>query len=135
MKNIFLLLLTIAFYLSACQTGNNPNNETAETKQLVIKQGKIDKTAFANKLKLAPANQLIDVRTPEEFNEGHIENAVNIDFYSDQFIDEINKSLDKNKTVFLYCKSGGRSGKAYTMLKENGFKEVYDLKGGYSNWK
>lgn len=77
--------------------------------------------------------QLIDVRTPAEFQEGHIPNAENIDYYSSDFIAEI-QNLDKNKPVYVYCKSGGRSSDAAEILHENGFKEVYDLKGGITAW-
>ena len=77
--------------------------------------------------------QLIDVRTPKEYNEGHIGAAKNIDFYGATFKTQMEK-LDRNKPVLLYCHSGGRSGQALTMLKSMGFKEVYDLKGGWSSW-
>ncbi|RED48305.1 rhodanese-like domain-containing protein [Seonamhaeicola aphaedonensis] len=78
--------------------------------------------------------QLIDVRTPKEFEEGHIKNANNIDFYSETFKEEITK-LDPNKTLLLYCRSGGRSGKTSKILQELGFKKVYDLEGGILKWK
>jgi rhodanese-related sulfurtransferase len=80
-----------------------------------------------------PDVQLVDVRTPEEFNEGHIENAVNIDFMADDFDAKV-VSLDKEKPVMVYCKSGGRSAKASARLKELGFKNITDLEGGISNW-
>lgn len=78
--------------------------------------------------------QLIDVRTPEEFAEGFIEGAQNIDFYSDTFDKDILK-LDKTKPVVLYCKSGGRSAKCSEKLIEAGFVKVYDLDGGITQWK
>lgn len=77
--------------------------------------------------------QLVDVRTPKEYNDGHIGAAKNIDFYGSTFKSQMEK-LDRNKPVLLYCHSGGRSGQALTMLKSMGFKEVYDLKGGWSSW-
>ena len=77
--------------------------------------------------------QLVDVRTPKEYNDGHIGVAKNIDFYGSTFKSQMEK-LDRNKPVLLYCHSGGRSGQALTMLKSMGFKEVYDLKGGWSSW-
>jgi len=80
------------------------------------------------------ANQLIiDVRTPEEFSEGYIENAININFYDDNFINQF-ANYNKEEPIFVYCRSGGRSGKASKKLLELGFKNVYDLKGGYLNW-
>ena len=78
--------------------------------------------------------QLVDVRTPEEFNEGYIENAQNIDYYSPTFDEDIQK-LDKSKPVILYCKSGNRSGKCAEILKEAGFEKIYDLEGGITEWK
>lgn len=77
--------------------------------------------------------QLIDVRTPEEFGEGHIEGAENIDFYSDNFQNEFDK-LDKEKPVYLYCRSGVRSNQSAQKLSEMGFKEIYDLEGGFLNY-
>ncbi|HEY9177015.1 MAG TPA: rhodanese-like domain-containing protein [Flavipsychrobacter sp.] len=77
---------------------------------------------------------LLDVRTAGEYNDGHIKGAKNIDWYSPSFQDEVAK-LDKTKPVFVYCKSGGRSGQATQVLKSMGFKEVYDLEGGITRWK
>ena len=80
-----------------------------------------------------PDVQLVDVRTPEEFSQGHIENAINIDFMADDFDAKV-ASLDKEKPVMVYCKSGGRSAKAAARLKELGFKSITDLEGGITNW-
>lgn len=77
---------------------------------------------------------LLDVRTAGEFGEGHIKDALNIDWYSPDFKEQVAK-LDKSKPVFLYCRSGGRSGQAAQMLKGMGFTEVYDLDGGITRWK
>jgi rhodanese-related sulfurtransferase len=77
---------------------------------------------------------LIDVRTPEEYAEGAIKGSVNIDFFNQQaFIKQIS-SLDKNKPVYLYCRSGNRSMKAARQLVSSGFEKVYDLAGGYMAW-
>ena len=81
-----------------------------------------------------PEVQLVDVRTPEEFSEGHLENAINIDVTADDFDAKV-ASLDKEKPVMVYCKSGGRSAKASARLKELGFKTISDLEGGITNWK
>ncbi len=77
--------------------------------------------------------QLIDVRTPEEYEEGHILNAQNIDYNSPNFEVDITK-LDKTKPVLLYCKSGNRSGKSSQIFLEAGFKTIYDLEGGITEW-
>ncbi len=78
--------------------------------------------------------QLIDVRTPKEYEGGYISNAQNIDFMSPTFDEDITR-LDKDKPVILYCKSGGRSSKCAKKMKDAGFKKIYDLKGGISQWK
>ena len=80
-----------------------------------------------------PDVQLVDVRTPEEFSEGHLENAINIDVTADDFDAKV-VGLDKEKPVMVYCKSGGRSAKASARLKELGFKNISDLEGGITNW-
>ncbi len=77
--------------------------------------------------------QLIDVRTPGEFAEGHLENAVNINVNSNDFAAQVEK-LDKEQPVYIYCKSGGRSGNAGKQLEAMGFKTIYDLKGGILSW-
>ena len=78
--------------------------------------------------------QLIDVRTPEEFINGSIVKAQNINFNSPFFKEQVLK-LDKNKPVVVFCHAGGRSAKASLMLDSLGFKQIYDLKGGFSSWK
>lgn len=77
--------------------------------------------------------QLLDVRTPEEYGEGHLAKAANVDYKNPDFKEKIAK-LDKSKPVYVYCLSGGRSAAAATALHESGFKEVYDMKGGYLKW-
>ena len=86
-----------------------------------------------SKLISQPGVVLLDIRTAQEFNDGFIENAQNIDFYNEQFANEIN-SLDKEKVYALYCRSGHRSGLALKMMKENGFQSVCHLDGGIINW-
>ncbi len=78
--------------------------------------------------------QLIDVRTPKEYNHGYILNAVNIDFLSDDFVSEIGK-LNKDKPVYIYCRSGRRSAQSVNKFKKAGFTKIYDLEGGILNWK
>lgn len=78
--------------------------------------------------------QLIDVRTTKEFETGHIDQAVNINYFAADFKEQISK-LDKKKPVYVYCQGGGRSGAAAKMMTEMGFKLVFDLEGGYDGWK
>lgn len=77
--------------------------------------------------------QLIDVRTPSEFNSGHIKGAKNIDFFSGRFNVEFSK-LNKDKPVYVYCRSGSRSRQTAKKLSNMEFKEIYDLKGGILNY-
>ena len=74
--------------------------------------------------------QILDVRTPAEYNTGHIKNAFLVDWTQRDVFEERVKYLDKNKPVYTYCLVGGRSSAAVARLKELGFKEVYNLKGG-----
>jgi len=77
---------------------------------------------------------LIDVRTPNEYASGHLENSVNIDYKADNFKDLISE-LDTDQEVYVYCKVGGRSGRSAKILKDMGFKKVYDLEGGILAWE
>ena len=77
--------------------------------------------------------QIIDVRTPTEYQEGHIDNALNVDFKSADFIKKISK-FDRNKTLLIYCRSGNRSGRASKIMDSLGFTKIYDLEGGFMNW-
>jgi thioredoxin len=94
----------------------------------------IDATVFSTKLNTTPNAQLIDVRTPSEYNTGHIENAKNIDWLGNDFVTNVS-NLDKSKPVFVYCKVGGRSSKAASKLAELGFTKIYDLNGGFLKWE
>ncbi len=76
---------------------------------------------------------LIDVRTKDEFDLGHIDSAINLDFYSETFQNDI-LSLPKNETIVLYCRTNNRSSKTANILKENGFKEISVLEGGITEW-
>ena len=77
---------------------------------------------------------LVDIRTPREFNSGHIEKAININFLSSEFDEQIQK-LDTTKTLVIYCRSGNRSSKSTSKFVKVGFDNLYDLKGGVLNWQ
>lgn len=83
--------------------------------------------------KITGTIQLVDVRTPEEYNEGFIKNAENINVFDKDFLNQMS-NLDKNEPIYVYCKSGKRSGKAANQLKEAGFSKIYNLEGGIMNW-
>lgn len=111
---LFLLLLQLAFFGVNAQTVLTPDEFEA----------KLAKTSNA---------QLIDVRTPTEYKDGHLFKSENIDYKSPAFKEQIAK-LDKNKPVFVYCLGGVRSAGAAEILHQNGFTEIYDMKGGYMKW-
>jgi rhodanese-related sulfurtransferase len=77
---------------------------------------------------------ILDVRTPEEVASGYISGSVNIDIKAPDFQEKIN-ALSKDKTYIVYCKRGGRSSKAFDMMKEKGFAKVYNMLGGIMKWK
>lgn len=76
---------------------------------------------------------ILDVRTPEEYKAGHIPNAKLVNFYADNFSTRID-SLDKSKTYLVYCAKGGRSSSASDLMAKKGFKQVYNLEHGFSQW-
>lgn len=77
---------------------------------------------------------LVDVRTPEEFSQGALPNAVNISVTAISFPFDISK-LDKEKPVMIYCKAGSRSARAALAMKALGFSTIYELDGGYLAWQ
>ncbi|MEI6620798.1 MAG: rhodanese-like domain-containing protein [Actinomycetes bacterium] len=88
---------------------------------------------FSSAIK-APGTVLLDVRTPAEFNAGHLPQATNIDFENPNFSSQI-AALDKNVPYALYCRSGNRSGQALAQMSAAGFTQVYDLAGGMGSWQ
>ncbi|ASZ14623.1 DUF953 domain-containing protein [Chitinophaga pendula] len=82
-----------------------------------------------------PGVQIFDVRTAAEFNTGHLPNALQADYKKpDEFKTRV-AALDKDKPVYIYCLAGARSADAAKTLRDNGFKEVVELKGGINAWK
>jgi len=132
MKNptLFSLLFLISIALTFCKS---ESQSTTSNKTSAIVSEKLSVPEFAQKLKDTPNAQLVDVRTYSEYEQGHLDNALNIDFYDKTHLQSFEK-LDKNRPVFLYCKSGGRSGKCAKELKKAGFTTIYDMKGGYTAW-
>lgn len=119
---IILLLITV---WSGC--GNNQTKEQKSSNKLMAQ-------AFADKIEEVEYLQLVDVRTPEEFEKGHIKDAINIDWNGTDFAEQI-AMLDTEKPVFVYCLSGGRSSKAVEKLEEMGFEQIYELPGGMMEWR
>lgn len=101
--------------------------------QTATKIKTVEVTAFAKEINANQKPQILDVRTPEEFAQGHIDNAQNIDWQGENFVQNVEK-LNKNKAVYVYCRSGKRSLKASEKLEELGFKKIYNLDGGFLKW-
>jgi len=133
-KSINILLIAIlSFTLTSCAQ-NTAKKEVKSTDTKVVQKQPIVELISTTDLNTKLGDiQLIDVRTPKEYNDGHIKDAVNINFYDDDFITQMSK-LDKGKEIYIYCRSGGRSGRAAKKLKAAGFTKVYDLQGGFINW-
>ena len=123
MKKIaFVGLLALFAVLQSC---NNPNNGKIE----MVSPIQVYEAVYGE-----DSLQLVDVRTSEEYGVSHLKNAQNICVTSDDFREKV-AGLDKEKPVYVYCKKGGRSAQAATILKELGFTKVYDLQGGITSWE
>lgn len=125
---IFLLFVFGSMFSFACQSGNS---ETSE----LISQDILAKDAF----QLIEANKsnedfvILDTRTPGEYDRGHIQNSIFVDYSSPSFKAKIEK-LNKDKKYVIYCHSGGRSKTTLNMMKKLGFKEAYNMIGGIVAW-
>lgn len=98
------------------------------------KASPLEATEFKEMIDDNPDVQLVDVRTFNEFSEGHIPNALNINFYDEAFQVGMD-TLDRKKPIAVYCLVGQRSAEAYNMLVEMKFREVYHLTGGTVAWR
>ena len=95
----------------------------------------LSQEAWEEQLEKDENSFILDVRTPEEVEEGYIPGATNIDIYLGQdFLSELEK-LDKSKNYYVYCRSGNRSGQACAIMNNAGFKNAYNLQGGFMNWE
>ena len=129
----YLLFLPILL-LTFCKTDSSSSTDTASadtTEKIVRKDLSVME---ANKwLQSDNPPVLLHVRTSEEYSEGHIEGSKLIDYNDSSFDSEIDK-LDKDATYLIYCRSGGRSGKAVHKMIGTGFKDVTNMEGGYNAW-
>ncbi len=114
---IFIIVMTLVV---ACQSQN--------------KHKAIPALDFSELLSYDRYAILLDVRTPEEFTEGHIPGARNLDYVADSFESRVD-SLDKSKSYFLYCTVGGRSSGAARYMDAKGFEKIHDLEGGIDAWQ
>ena len=121
MKNLALVFgLVMALFFISCK-----ENTTAQEIKVISPEEVYDAVRDNQNL------QLVDVRTQDEYGEDHLKTAQNICVTDDDFKEKVAK-LDKNEPIYLYCRSGKRSAKAAQIM---GFKEIYDMEGGFLNWE
>jgi phage shock protein E len=121
----FLLSITSVLMFAALQGCAQSQKENKDKTISIISPTEF-KEQFAEQL-------ILDVRSTEEFAEAHIEGAINNNVFDENFTSNV-KGFDKNKPIFVYCKSGKRSNMAAVKLSNLGFKKIYDLEGGILNW-
>ncbi len=116
--------------------GGAPNSQTGNETPVVQTFEDISTEEAFSLIQMNSDNEdfiILDVRTPQEYNSGHMENAINIDIYSPSFQDSLN-ILDKDNIYLVYCRTGNRSVNAITIMKELGFTTVYHMIGGIVEW-
>ena len=117
----------MTFLAAAFLTAVSPAaDEPAQDKPVTIEQAETQ---------LSKGAQLLDVRTKEEWDEGHLKGATRVSISDKEFIEKVKKTMDPKKPVLVYCRSGGRSERAAKQLREAGFVTVFDLDGGITAWK
>jgi len=128
MKKIFSVAILVTMVTFAACQNSNSSAQTGSIKETIpVEQ-------FEKKLAQMPGAQLVDVRTPGEYSNGHLKGAVNMNVNGDNYEQQFN-TLDKSKPVFVYCLSGGRSGNAAKKMQNMGFKEIYNMDGGITSWE
>jgi len=139
MKGIIVLFGASLLWLTSCAqqpqetTPPSSSESSNETEQPTTTCKRVTKEEFKKTLSDNPDAQLVDVRTPNEYANGKIGEAMNINFMDSSFDAEISK-LDKTKLTLIYCQVGGRSAKALAKMKALGFQNVLELEGGYGRW-
>tara|TARA_B110000967_G_scaffold139250_1_gene142246 strand:+ start:20372 stop:20797 length:426 start_codon:yes stop_codon:yes gene_type:complete len=126
---IFAILIVLV--LLACKQVKKPSSNSAKEQAFPIKTISVATFKAHRKVK---EGLLLDVRMPEETAEGHIEAAVFLDYYRTDFQIQIQK-FPKGEPVYIYCRSGNRSHKAAQKFAAIGFREVYNIEGGFQAWK
>lgn len=121
--SLFFLTTTL---MSCAQ--NNPTDLANQKTALTI-----DAKKFSQAI-ASPGAQILDVRTASEYTSGHIANALQANWLDPQEFKKRTQYLDKAKTIYIYCQSGGRSASAQTALMQAGY-QVVNLEGGMSNWR
>ncbi len=132
MKTNFLSGILFLAALSSCQPNSTSQSTTPEgkTQTSAASVVTLDAQEFATKSK---AGTVLDVRTADEVAQGKIEGALEIDFYSPDFIDQVSQ-ISKDQEIYLYCAVGARSEEAARLLIQQGYTKVYHLQGGIQGW-
>lgn len=114
---------------------NDKSCKTPRWRMLKSKLNNLSADEFGNKSKLHEDAILIDVRTRSEYLSGHMPSAINIDYLADDFWDRI-EALDGEKTYFIYCRSGRRSIRVCTLMRNGGFQKekIFNLDKGFADW-
>ena len=128
-KYFLLIMLVTAVNASTYATAQTDQAQKQIIKNITTEQGY---ELITNNTE-NPNFVILDVRTPQEFEKGHIKSAINIDYLSETFKDKLSE-LDKKNTYVIHCRSGGRSTKALKLFDELGFEEVYNM-GGIAQWE
>lgn len=117
-------------FITSCSSTNSTENkkDSSGTKILCAEK------AVCEKIIAEEDVTIIDVRTPEEYKTGHLENAINLNFYEPAFEAELAK-LEKDNPTIVYCAVGGRSAEAVKKMEEMGFSYIVEIKGGYNAWQ
>ncbi len=131
---VSLAALLVAGSLAACGTGEPDVSVSAGTTAATapVEGAELDAAAFASALK-RPGTTIVDVRTPQEFAEGHLPGAVNLDVSGPDFLQQV-QTLDPQAPYAVYCRSGNRSAAALDAMGGLGFTAAYHLGGGISAW-
>ena len=133
-KLFFSFILGISFLTTTVSCQNAAKSTPQNTVQnAATGVSDLSTTDFQKKLAADGSAILLDVRTPQEYANGHLQNATAINFFDADFKEKVAK-LDKTKPIYVYCAVGGRSAKASKVLQESGFKSVYNLLGGWNGW-
>jgi rhodanese-related sulfurtransferase len=126
-----IILFALLYMFMPKNISGSKNTKQAAVIQAVEYDFHLPADVFLSRIK-EPNMTTIDVRTPEEFESGHIDGAINIDFYASDFTEQLGK-LNKNNAYSIYCRSGSRTATTLSIMKDLGFTNAADLKGGYSS--
>jgi len=131
MKRALFLLILITLSSMKCDK-EYKENKNLENNQTIITISVDDFYRLVSENKKNKDVVIIDFRTQEEYKGGHLENAININFYDNNLKDILN-NLEKDKIYLIYCRSGNRSRKALKIMEELNFKQVYNMEGELFN--